>query len=87
MGEISVIPNNMEKFISCTWRQFRFIDSCQFLNASLDRLVKTTPDESFTHTKTLSNNQLLMRKGIYIYPYEYMNSFSRFDETQLPAKC
>ncbi|XP_065198789.1 uncharacterized protein LOC135830431 [Sycon ciliatum] len=84
VGEISVIPNNMEKFISFTWRQFRFIDSCEFLNASLDRLVKTTPDESFTHTKTLPNHQLLMRKGVY--PYEYMNSFSRFDETQLPAQ-
>ncbi|XP_065178129.1 uncharacterized protein LOC135808825 [Sycon ciliatum] len=84
VGEISVIPNNMEKFISFTWRQFRFIDSCQFLNASLDRLVKTTPDESFTHTKTLPNHQLLMRKGVY--PYEYMDSFFRFDETQLPAQ-
>ncbi|XP_065195842.1 uncharacterized protein LOC135827241 [Sycon ciliatum] len=84
VGEISVIPNNTEKFISFTWRQFRFIDSCQFLNASLDRLVKTTPDDSFIFTKTLSNHQLLMRKGVY--PYEYMNSFSRFDETQLPAQ-
>lgn len=36
-GEIGVIPNNMEKFISFSWRQFRFIDSCQFLNASLGR--------------------------------------------------
>ena len=48
----------------------------QFMNASLDRLVKNLSDEDF---KCLieefgsKNLELLNQKGAY--PYEYMNSF------------
>ena len=38
-GKISCIPNNMEKYISFSLDQLRFIDSAQFLLASLDGLV------------------------------------------------
>ena len=80
--QVSVIPNNMETFLSFSWNRFRFIDSCQFLNASLDKLVNATPREAFLHTSELPHHELLLRKGTY--PYEYMDSFSRFDEAQLP---
>ena len=83
--QVSVIPNNMEKFLSFTWNRFRFIDSCQFLNASLDKLVNATPREAFLHTSELPHHELLLRKGTY--PYEYMDSFGRFDETQLPDQA
>ena len=84
VGGISVIPNNMEKYISFTWRQFRFIDSLAFLNASLDKLVKTTPPEALVYTNTLEKPDLLSQKGVY--PYEYMDSFARFNETELPSR-
>ena len=84
VGAISVIPNNMEKYISFTWRQFRFIDSLAFLNASLDKLVKTTPPEALVCINTLGKPDLTSQKGVY--PYEYMDSFARFNETELPSR-
>ena len=81
-GSISAIVQNMEKLISFSWGQFRFVDSLQFLNASLDKLVNSTPRDAFRLTSALPHHELLMQKGVY--PYEYMNDFARFDETSLP---
>ena len=81
-GKISAIVQNMEKLISFSWGQFRFVDSLQFLNASLDKLVNSTPRDAFRLTSALPHHELLMQKGVY--PYEYMNDFARFDETSLP---
>lgn len=78
-GNIKCIPNNMEKYISFSLRQLRFIDSAQFLLASLDNLVEANKTEDFRYTK----HPLLLRKGIY--PYEYMDNWQRFQETQLPS--
>ena len=46
-GGISAIVQNMEKLISFSWGQFRFVDSFAFLNSSLDKLVKNTPRKIF----------------------------------------
>ena len=81
-AKISAIVQNMEKLISFSWGQFRFVDSLQFLNASLDKLVNSTPRDAFRLTSALPHHELLMRKGVY--PYEYMNDLARFDETSLP---
>jgi len=74
----------MEKYISFSLRSLRFIDSAQFLLASLDRLVSGCPREAFAITRTYQPNdtELLMKKGVY--PYEYMSSWERFQETMLP---
>ena len=85
-GEISAIVQNMEKLISFTWGQFRFVDSYAFLSSSLDQLVRNSPDLSITqqsYPDPLHLN-LMTRKGVY--PYEHMDSFERFDEMELPAK-
>ena len=42
-GGISCILQNMEKLISFSWGQFRFVDSFAFLSSSLDKLVQNTP--------------------------------------------
>ena len=79
VGGVSVIANNMERFMSFTWNRFRFIDSCQFLSASLDRLVSATPDDAFTLSSTLDNHHLLKRKGENIsrlYTVSCIQSFS-----------
>ena len=84
-GTLSCIPNNKEKYISFSWRQFVFKDSFQFMLKSLDELVKANPEESFKLTKkdySQDEFNLLFRKGVY--PYEYMDSWERFDETALP---
>ena len=58
----------------------------QFINSSLDKLVKNLSDKDFKYLIEESgseNLELLKRKGTY--PYEYMNSFERFNEKKLPA--
>ena len=83
--EVKCVANNMEKYITISVDSLRFIDSLNFLQGSLDSLVKATPKEALKITSTISNgSDLLYKKGIY--PYEYMDSFEKFNETSLPKK-
>ena len=53
-----------------------FIDSMQFMNYSLDKLVKNFSDEDFKYLVEefgSENSELLKQKGDYLY--EYMDSF------------
>ena len=73
-----------------TWHFFLdknlvFINSMQFMNSSLDKLVKNLLDKDFKYLIEefgSENLELLKQKGAY--PYEYMNSFGRFSEEKLP---
>ena len=85
---INCIPNNMEKYLAfMLGNHLVFLDSLQFMNSSLDNLIKNLPDEAFKYTKQEFEKEqfnLMKRKGIY--PYDHMDSFDRFNETQLPEK-
>ncbi|KAK3783596.1 hypothetical protein RRG08_048478 [Elysia crispata] len=87
-GRMSCIPNSTKKYISFSLGQLRFIDSAQFLLASLDKLVSTNKPETFQITAHYEPDQhkcgLLLRKGVY--PYEYVDSWERFEDTTLPPK-
>ena len=64
-----------------------FIDSMHFMNSSLDKLGKNLSNEDFKYLveEFFSENlELLKQKGDY--PYDYMNSFDRFNEKKLPAR-
>ena len=64
-----------------------FIDSMQFMNSSLDKLVKNLSDKDFKYLIEefgSENLEFLKQKGAY--SYEYMNSFERFNEEKLPLK-
>ena len=53
----------------------------QFMNSSLDKLVKNLSDKDFKYLIEefgSKNLELLKQKGAY--SYEYMNSFERFNE-------
>ena len=64
-----------------------FIDSMQFMNSSLDKLVKILSDEDFKYlVEEFDSEHLKILKQEGAYPYEYMNSFKRFDEDKLPAR-
>ena len=53
----------------------------QFMNASLDKLAKSLSDDSFKYlTKKFGSKNLELLKQKGVYPYEYMNSFKRFNE-------
>ena len=59
----------------------------QFMNPSLGKLVSNLSDEDFKYLvkeRGSENLELLKHKGDY--PYEYMNSFERFNEEKLPPK-
>ena len=87
-GKVSCIPNNTEKYITISLGQLRFIYSVQFLLACLDKLVVANKPEAFQITAQYEPNEarckLIMHKNVY--PYEYMDSWARFEETQLPPK-
>ena len=64
-----------------------FIDSMQFMNSSLDKLVKNLSDEDFKYlVKEFGSENLEILKQKGAYPYEYMNSFKKFDEDKLSAR-
>ena len=49
-GKLSAIVQNMEKLISFSWGQFRFVDSYAFLSSSLSRLVGNMPKANLSIT-------------------------------------
>ena len=64
-----------------------FTDSMQFMNSSLDKLVKNLSDKDFKCViEELGSEYLELVKQRGAYPYKYMNSFERFNEQSLPAK-
>ena len=92
-AKLSAIPMNFEKMISFSYSHLRFLDSHAFLSASLDTLVKNLYEggkgkhkfiHSARHCPKPEHLDLLLKKGVY--PYDYMNAWSRFDEDKLPPK-
>ena len=64
-----------------------FIDSMQFMNSILDKLVKKLSDEDFKYlVEEFYSKHLKILKQKADYPYEYMNNFKKFDEGKLPAR-
>ena len=84
---INAIPNNMEKYMAfMLGNHLTFIDSYQFMSSSLEKLVSNLPKESLKYTSQKFKNKkldLMSQKGVY--PYDFMDSFDRFNE-KLPPK-
>ena len=83
----------MEQYISFSIDKFQFLDSLQFMSASLETLVRnlkagTSGAESFPILQQAfpasDDQQLLLRKGVF--PYEFLTDRSKFLERQLPPK-
>ena len=59
----------------------------QFMNSSLDKLVKNMSDEDFKYfVEEFGSENLELLKQKCDYPHKYMNSFERFNEEKLPAR-
>ena len=80
-----MIPSNTEQFIAFQVGKLRLLDTLQFLNASLDRLVNTLPADAFKFTSEFFPSPDLVKQK-QIYPYKYMTDRSKFDEQHLPPK-
>lgn len=101
-GDIRIIPINAENYISFTKTvndssddfktkiKFKFMDSFRFMNSSLDHLSSLLPAEEkkilhseYNHLST-DRLKLLERKGVFCY--DYIDSWEKLLETQLPSK-
>ena len=75
------IAQSSEKYMTFTLGQLSFFDSAQHLTRSLESLAGSLSKCTITEEYFDSG---LVRKGVY--PYEYMDSWERFDEDTLPPK-
>ena len=89
---ITVIPNTMEKYISFSLGNLRFIDSLQFMGTSLQKLVNNLAAEGKEKFRNMCTfipdsiqQDLLLRKGVY--PYDYVDNASKLQDTTLPPKA
>ena len=85
-AKVSVILSGLEKYLAFTTNKILFfIDSMQFLNSSLDSLVKNLSDNDFKYlSEKFSGKFLKLVKEKRVYPYEYMDSFQKFSAVKLP---
>ncbi|KAK3093489.1 hypothetical protein FSP39_016361 [Pinctada imbricata] len=90
--EIKCIAQNMNRYLSISLGDMRFIDSFQFMSESLEKLVDNLVEEGgskpFKHFRNMYQDEntvnLLLRKNVYCY--DYFDSFDKFNEDKLPAK-
>ena len=80
-----------ERDISFTLGKARFLDSLNFMNEGLSKLVDNLAAEGDQHFHHIKNHfsdpnhrKLLLRKGVY--PYEWMDSMEKMQHTALPSK-
>ena len=83
---ISVIPNNLEKYMAFfLGKNLKFIDSLQFMNDSLEKLAKNITISDMKYMlQEFQDVELIKRKGVYLY--DYMDSFDKFNDKNLPSK-
>ena len=89
--QLSCIPKNKEKYISFSLGSARFLDSLNFMNEGLSKLVDNLVAEGDQHLHHIKHHfpdpnhrKLLLRKGVY--PYEWMNSMEKMEHTSLPLQ-
>ena len=87
--KVSVIRNGLEKYMAFTInKNLVFIDSVQFMNSSLDALVKNFSDNDFRYlSQEFSGDLLKLVKQKGVCPHKYMDSFEKFSEDKLPDSC
>ena len=60
----------------------------QFMNCSLDALIKDLSDNYFKHLSQEFSGEfskLVRQKGVY--PYDYMDNFKKLSADKLPDRC
>lgn len=86
--KLEILPLNSEKYISFSLNDYRFLDSVNFLNSSLDSLLKNLDNKDkklikqFTQTEERFN--LLNKKGFY--PYDWFDSIDKLNYNGLPEQ-
>lgn len=80
-----MLPSETENYFDRC--EIRFLDSFSFMPSSLDKLAENLSDNHLHINQNYYKNddtfKTMRKKGIY--PYEYMDSFERYNETILPS--
>ena len=86
--KINAIPNNMEKYMAfMLGNHLNFINNFQFMSLSLDKLVINLPKDDLKYTsKEFTGKKLSLMSQKGVYPYDFMDSFEKFDQMELPTK-
>ena len=86
--DIQVIPKTSERYMSIIInRNIILLDSLQFCKESLDNLPSNLNDEGFKHLLSefpIDKLEILKRKDSY--PYEWVDSYEKFNHQELPPK-
>ena len=96
-GRVSLLPQTKERYISFTKFvegtdvNLRFIDSFRFMASSLDKLasyLENLPilEKYFQQDDAFSIEQIMLLKRKGVFPYDYVSSFEKLKETNLPSK-
>ena len=56
------------------------------MSSSLSELVSNHPVEKLVYTREKFGEKVGIMAWKGVYPYDYMNSFTKFDEVELPDK-
>ena len=86
--DVQVIPKTNERYMSIIVnRNIIFLDSLQFLKASLDNLAGNLENEDFKHLLSeLSEDKLKVLNRKDAYPYEWVDSYKKIIYPRLPPK-
>ena len=88
--KIDIMGNGLEEcMVLILNKSLVFIDSMQFMNSNFEKLVKKFSDNDFKYlTEEFGSKNLELLKQKDAYPYEYIDSFKRFFEENIPdEKC
>jgi len=83
-SNITIIANNMEKYLTFSIDKIQFIDICQFMPGSLETLAKTLTE---SRLRTNTGRQTQVKELVHqknFFPYDWLDSLSKFGETSLP---
>ena len=86
--DIQVIPKTNERYMSIIVNNsIAFLDSLQFLSASLDTLAGNLEDKDLKHLLSeFPKDKLEILKRKDSYPYEWVDSYKKFTYPRLPPK-
>ena len=86
--DIQVIPKTSERYMSIIInRNIIFLDSLQFCKESLYNLTSNLNNDDFKHLMSEFPTDILeILKRKYSYPYEWVDSYGKFNHQELPLK-